>query len=139
MVMHDLAVPGSRANIDHLVIGRTGVWVVDTKTTRARVTHRWRSVRLGHYRLDPDPSCWEASIVADRLGVSVRPIIAVHGDGLPRRGAWAGRVKVVGAESLVRALRSGRRRLSTREIADLAERAFSVFAPALSDPVKGRP
>ena len=30
-VLHDLALPGSQANIDHLVIGRGGVVVIDTK------------------------------------------------------------------------------------------------------------
>ena len=36
-VLHDRRVPGSRANLDHLIIGPSGVWVLDTKTTRARV------------------------------------------------------------------------------------------------------
>jgi Nuclease-related domain len=30
-VLHDLAVPRSRANIDHLVIGPGGVFVIDSK------------------------------------------------------------------------------------------------------------
>ena len=35
-VLHDLAVPGSRANIDHLVIGPGGVFVIDSKQYRGR-------------------------------------------------------------------------------------------------------
>jgi hypothetical protein len=31
MIFHDLAVPGSPANVDHLVIGPSGVFVVDSK------------------------------------------------------------------------------------------------------------
>jgi len=31
VVLHDRAIPGSRANIDHIGIGPTGVWVIDTK------------------------------------------------------------------------------------------------------------
>ena len=31
VVLHDLAVPGSRANIDHLAIGPGGVFVIDSK------------------------------------------------------------------------------------------------------------
>jgi hypothetical protein len=31
VVLHDLAVPGSRANVDHLVIGPGGVFVIDSK------------------------------------------------------------------------------------------------------------
>ena len=36
-VLHDLAVPGSRANIDHLVIGPGGVFVIDSKQYRGRL------------------------------------------------------------------------------------------------------
>lgn len=39
-VLHDLTVPGSRANIDHLVIGPTGLWVVDSKAFRGKVRAR---------------------------------------------------------------------------------------------------
>src|SRR5947209_146921 len=70
-VWHDLPVPGSRANIDHLVVGPTGVWVVDTKTTRAEVRSGWRSVRLGDRRLDVAPTRWEAEVVADRLAAEL--------------------------------------------------------------------
>jgi Nuclease-related domain len=36
-VLHDLAIPGSRANIDHLVIGPGGVVVIDSKQYRGRL------------------------------------------------------------------------------------------------------
>jgi hypothetical protein len=34
VVLHDLSVPGSRANLDHLVIGPGGVFVIDSKQYR---------------------------------------------------------------------------------------------------------
>ena len=37
VVLHDLAVPGSPANLDHLVIGPGGVFVVDSKQYRGRI------------------------------------------------------------------------------------------------------
>ena len=49
-------IPGSRANLDHLVIGPSGVWVVDTKATRSRVRAGWGHVRFGDRRLDPGPT-----------------------------------------------------------------------------------
>ena len=67
-VLHDRRVPGSRANLDHLVIGPSGVWVLDTKTTRARVHATRRSVHFGAHRLDTGPVRWESQVVADRLG-----------------------------------------------------------------------
>jgi hypothetical protein len=39
-VLHDLAVPGSWANIDHLVIGPGGVFVIDSKQHRGRLGAR---------------------------------------------------------------------------------------------------
>ena len=66
-VRHDLRIPGSRANIDHVVIGRTGVWVVDSKATRAPVRARWRRVYFGDRRLETDSVRWEAEIVSERL------------------------------------------------------------------------
>jgi hypothetical protein len=36
-VLHDLAIPGSAANIDHVVIGPGGVAVIDTKQYRGRL------------------------------------------------------------------------------------------------------
>jgi nuclease-like protein len=40
VVLHDRAVPGSRANIDHIAIVPTGVWVIDTKQYSGRVQQR---------------------------------------------------------------------------------------------------
>lgn len=35
-VLHDRGIPGSRANIDHLVVAPTGIWVVDPKRYKGR-------------------------------------------------------------------------------------------------------
>jgi hypothetical protein len=43
VVLHDRRIPGSRANIDHIVIAPSGVWVVDAKHYSGRVESR----RLG--------------------------------------------------------------------------------------------
>ena len=126
-VFHDLPIHGSQANIDHLAIGPTGVWVIDTKTTRTPIRTGWRKVYFGDRRLDPGPLIWESTIVSDRLGTAARPIVAVHGDGLRRRGGRARGVAVVPASTLRRRLTRGRRRLSRTEVADLAEVALSSF------------
>jgi hypothetical protein len=132
-VWHDLRVPGSRANIDHLVVGRTGVWVVDTKTTRTEVTAAWRSVRFGGRRLDPAATIWEADVVREELSaelgwaVPVRPVIAVHGRGLRRRGGRAGGVHVLPAPELAGRIRRGRRLLASRARVDVGEAVERVF------------
>jgi hypothetical protein len=40
VVLHDRSIPGSRANIDHIAIVPSGVWIVDTKRYHGRVEHR---------------------------------------------------------------------------------------------------
>jgi hypothetical protein len=37
VVLHDRKIPGSRANIDHLVIARSGVWSIDAKEYKGAV------------------------------------------------------------------------------------------------------
>ena len=130
VVLHDLAIPGHRANIDHLVIGPTGVWVIDTKTTRSQVRTGWRSLWLGERKLDSGPARWEAATVSEMLGVRVRALIALHGGGLRPRGGRAGPVRVVPAGSLLRRLRRRRRRLDRRQVRRLACEAVELFPPA---------
>lgn len=36
-ILHDRRVPGSRANIDHVAVAATGVWVIDTKRYKGKV------------------------------------------------------------------------------------------------------
>ena len=40
VVLHDRRVPHSRANLDHLAIVPSGVWVIDSKHYRGRLEHR---------------------------------------------------------------------------------------------------
>lgn len=37
IVLHDRRIPGSRANIDHIAVARTGVWVIDSKRYKGKV------------------------------------------------------------------------------------------------------
>lgn len=38
--LHDRLIPGTHGNIDHIFIARTGVWVVDAKSYKAKVVKR---------------------------------------------------------------------------------------------------
>ena len=132
-VLHDLAVPGSRANIDHLVIGPTGLWVVDSKAFRGNVQARWGRVRVGGVPLSTAAVRWEAEVVSDRLAVPARPGIALHGPRLPRRARRCDGVRVVAATMLTRRLRRGawlRPRLSAGEVKEISDRAERQFRHA---------
>ncbi|HEX4818143.1 MAG TPA: nuclease-related domain-containing protein [Nonomuraea sp.] len=97
VVLHDRAVPYSRANIDHLVIGPTGVFVVDSKKWDRRTTIRPGGGTLWVGRTPIDKIVrsvvFEARAAGEALRratgqpVDVVAVVAVHGGRLPRWGA----------------------------------------------------
>ena len=117
-IFHDRQVPGSRANLDHLVVGPTGVWVIDTKT------------RTGRYPIDTGPVAFEAGRVAATLDVEAVPLIALHGCGLGPRGKVVDEVRILPAERLCRWIRRGSRQLDRYQVAILTEQADRAFPPA---------
>jgi hypothetical protein len=136
-VWHDVGLPHSRANVDHLVIGPTGVWVVDTKAFRAPVRARRGRLWAGGQEVATDVVAWEAEVVAGVLGQSTRALIAVHGRGLPRRGRVCHGIRALPAEALVRRLRRGalmRPGLSRRRVRELTLLAASALAPRTASP-----
>jgi hypothetical protein len=64
-VLHDLAVPRSRANLDHLVIGPGGVLVIDSKQYRGRLQLD-ASGKLWHGRYSLVPALRAVSWEADQ-------------------------------------------------------------------------
>jgi hypothetical protein len=111
-ILHDAVLPGSAANVDHLVIGRRGVWVVDSKACRAPLRLSRRGLRAGSVPVDTSAVRFEAQVVADRLGLEVAAVVAVHGRGL-RRPALRDGVLLVPAGRLVAELRRLDRRAGT--------------------------
>jgi hypothetical protein len=89
-VLHDRRIPGSRANIDHLVIAPTGVWVVDAKRyLNAKIERRdvggWFKTDLRLYVGGRDRTKLIAgvhkqiAVVAQALQRAGHPDVAVHG------------------------------------------------------------
>ena len=105
-ILHDLAVPGSTANLDHLALGPGGVFVIDSKQYRGRlqldaVGKLWH----GRHPLAPTLAAvsWEADQAAQALpdpGVAVVPIVAVHGAQVPWGRVVTDGVPVVTAQRL---------------------------------------
>jgi hypothetical protein len=135
-VLHDLAVPGSRANLDHLTIGPGGVFVIDSKQYRGRLqldpTGR---LRHGRYPLAPTlrAVAFEADQAAQILtdpGVAVLPILAVHGAQVPWGKVVIDGIPVVPARRLPSMLRKLPAVLRPEQIAWLADRARLHFRPA---------
>jgi hypothetical protein len=112
IILDDLAIPDSRANLDHLVIGPTGVYLVDAKNYRGRIACGDDGVwRHGQHRLESrlQATRFEAGrareLLADVLqaaGVDLEALWCVHGvDVLPAARLPIGDVLLVAADQLV--------------------------------------
>jgi hypothetical protein len=136
VVLHDLAVPGSRANLDHLVIGPGGVFVIDSKQYRGRLQLD-PSGRLWHGRYPLAPTLravsWEADRAAQVLpdpGLVVVPIVAVHGARVPWGKVVVEGVPVVTARRLASMLRQLPAVLGPERVAAVASQARIRFRAA---------
>lgn len=129
-VRHDLPMPGSRANIDHVVIGPTGVFTIETKryASGVRIRHG-RVVAGGAARSGIVTQAQrQATAVSDRLGRPVTPLIVVHG-GVDV--GWFGSAVVDGVRicspgRLCKAITKASNQMSGDEIADALARLAKV-------------
>jgi Nuclease-related domain len=135
-VLHDLAVPGGRANIDHLAIGPGGVFVIDSKQYRGRLQLD-PSGQLWHGRYPLASALRAVSFEADQAaqvlpdpGVAVVPIVAVHGAQVPWGKVVMGGVPVVSARRLPSMLRALPAVLGPERVAWLADQARVRFHAA---------
>jgi hypothetical protein len=136
VVLHDLAVPGSRGNIDHLVIGPGGVFVIDSKQYRGRLRLD-SSGRLWHGRYPLAPALRAVDFEADQAArvltdpdVVVVPIVAVHGAQVPWGKVVMNGVPVVAARRLPSMLCALPAVLGPERVAGLADQARVRFHPA---------
>jgi Nuclease-related domain len=132
VVFHDLAVPGSPANVDHLVIGPSGVFVIDSKRWTGSVHQSpdglaWHN----HYRLDRtlETVRWEAQIIGRLLGTRTAAVVCVHGACVQGGGLEAQGVAIVPAH-LLRSALGYDRLLSDADVTGLAITAQSSLHPA---------
>jgi hypothetical protein len=135
-ILHDLAVPSSQANLDHLAIGPGGVFVIDSKQYSGRLQLD-SSGRLWHGRYPLAPTLRAASFEADQAaqvlpdpGVAVVPIVAVHGAQVPWGKVVTDGVPVVAARRLPGMLRQLPTVLGPERVTGLADQARIRFHAA---------
>jgi Nuclease-related domain len=98
LVLHDLTLPGWPASLDHLVVGPTGVCVIQSwrRPRLARLRGSMSRWAAGGPAGQPTRLRWQAEAIAEVLPgdaqVPVRPLLCVHGRG----GRLAGPPPVVG-------------------------------------------
>jgi hypothetical protein len=144
-VLHDRRIPGTKANIDHIVIGSTGVFVIDAKHYRGKVERRDRgsffTSDLRLYVGGRDQSklvkAMPRQVEAVRLGLAsteffgcrITPILCFIGAewGLLASPFAFGEVRVVWPKALRKLVR-GEGPLSGDDVARL-ERALSETLP----------
>jgi len=132
VVFHDLAVPDSPANVDHLAIGPTGVFVIDSKQWTGSVQQgadglAWHN----HYRLDRtlETVRWEAQAISRVLGSRAAALLCVHGAHVQGGGLDAQGVAIVPAP-LLRSALGYDRVLSDADVELLAATARLRLRPA---------
>jgi hypothetical protein len=136
VVFHDLAVPGSGANADHLVFGPGGIFLIDSKNWRGRLL------------LGPDGTLWhgsypvtatlatigfEAAAIADALRISshsVQPMMVLHGSTIPWGEQYLGGVAVLSAGRLAAAMLALPSVLTDQQVEELTARALTRLRPA---------
>jgi hypothetical protein len=137
LLLHDVTLPGWSASLDHLVVGPTGVWVIQS----------WQGARLLWLprRMSPWPARsttagplptlrWGAAAIADLLAggseVPVRPLLCIHGGALPQAQRWMERVQVATQRQLAEVVRHG----SPQQPGDVERattRVLEVLRPAV--------
>jgi Nuclease-related domain len=131
MVFHDLAMPDSAANVDHLVIGPSGVFVIDSKQWSG-VVHQGADglVWHNHYPLDRtlETVRWETQVIGRLLGTRIHPLLCVHGAHVHGGGLHAQGVAIVPA-NLLRSALGYDRVLSDGDVALLAATARMRLRP----------
>jgi Nuclease-related domain len=140
VVLHDLQVPSSHANLDHLAIGPAGVFVIDSKRYSGRLSlgpdgMLW----YGRYPLAQQlaTAVWAALRVAEALQlppeVPVVPLLVIYRARVPWGGLTVAGVQVIPPTALADTL--GREAiLPTTQVALIAGQATARLRPAAGAP-----
>jgi hypothetical protein len=148
-VMHARAVPQDRegvsdGQIDHLVIGPTGVYAIDSEKWDKRLPVRTLShMKLFHGPFEKkeqlDEARWEANqasrLLSKALGVEipVQPSVAIYGPAIPWRVMTVRNVDVYAGAKAKSYLRKRPKVLSSEEIDRIATAAEQVLPSKFPD------
>jgi Nuclease-related domain len=131
VVLNDLPVPGSNSNVDHVVVGPTGVWVIDTKEWTGRISNGDGMLRRGNTTLHDElrTATWLADVVGDVGECHPRAVICVGGASLPEPRQEIRKVHVVARCELVALISDARVTLSAKHVDKTVERLRAGMRP----------
>ncbi|MBB5136326.1 hypothetical protein HNP84_006073 [Thermocatellispora tengchongensis] len=142
--LHARAIPGSEAQIDHLVIGPTGVYAVDSEKWDKRLPVRVQSgKRLFHGPFNQKPrldeAAWEAAqaseLITKKLDreVTVVPSLAIYGPAIPWKILSIRQVDVFEGSRVRKWITKRERSLTDTEIDQIYEAASQVLPPRYAE------
>jgi hypothetical protein len=138
--LHARAIPGSEAQIDHLVVGPTGVYAVDSEKWDKRLPVRVQSHRkLFHGPLSQkarlDEARWEAAQAAELISkaigreITVVPSLAIYGPTIPWKVLNIREVDVFEGGRVRKWITKRERSLTDAEVEKIYETAAQVLPP----------
>jgi len=136
LVLHDIALPGWPASLDHLVVGATGVWVIESR--RGRLTPLRKGTSPSRANCDVAGLLrglrWEVAAITDALAgdtsIPVRSLLCVHGGMRPGGRRSVEGITLVTLRHLADVVRQGSP-LPPRDVQRVAARALEVLRPAV--------
>ncbi|MDP8902092.1 MAG: NERD domain-containing protein [Actinomycetota bacterium] len=143
--LHDRGMPGSTANLDHLLVGPAGVFVIDAKSWTGRISVDGSVLRQNGRRRDDhlERSRRQASelaiVLEQALGahrVPVRPVLCFVGDHGIDTPTIVDRVYLLNSGELVAFVRRFERRLEQTSV-DEAMKALLQALPARTRTIAG--
>ncbi|MFB4320121.1 nuclease-related domain-containing protein [Actinomadura sp. 21ATH] len=139
-VLHDRVLPDSKSNLDHLVIGLTGVYAIASRRWRRGVRLRSEQGRLwagSRPAAGVDVAAHAATLVekllADELDhvVEVEAVVAVHGARVPREGLRHGEVELRSVRSLPGGIAGRPVIFTSAQVTTIAAAAERVLPPMI--------
>jgi hypothetical protein len=127
-VLHDRAIPRSRANIDHIVVGPPGVFIVETKNYERKLSRRRKEQFADQAKRE---ALAVAAVVAP---LEVTPLVCVHHADLGWFKVVVDGVRFVTPRELIKLLRKAPVQLSPEDVTRIVGQIDLGLKPA-SQPI----
>ncbi len=130
-ILHDLKLPGTQGNIDHVVVGPGGAFVVVTRRFAEPIEFREETLHAGGRSLQAELAgvAVIAAQLTDLLGTPVVPVVGFHGNVLSATAPpQVDGVLVCASENLVRVItRASHTLLPPHQVTGVLEKALPLL------------